>query len=461
MMSIREKLLLAVERYRLLASGDRVLVGVSGGQDSVALLALLTELREALEISLVVAHLHHGMRGEAADHDLAKVEELARRLQCKSVAEWADVPGLARARRVSVEVAGREARYDFFRRAAVEHHCSRVALGHTATDRAETLLMNLFRGAGLAGLASIPPRRDPYVRPLILVTRQETGDFCRSEGLAVCTDCTNSELRFQRNRVRESLLPQLEREYGPGVAEALSRAADHAWDELAWTEPLVEAAWARCGGSNGLRVVAVQELPAGLQQRVLRRFLRTGGHAVTDLSRQRWGELAALVAQDRTGKRVELGGGWSVQIEYGVLRLQGPTAAPAMWEGEVCLPVPGAAALPDGRCVVAEVAEAPPADSGGSDLAVLDAELAGDDLRLRLARTGDRFVPSGMAGHKKLQDFFVDNKVPPRDRRPLVLIGHGGVLWVAGHRLAETARPHPGTRRFLVVRVTAAGAQNG
>jgi tRNA(Ile)-lysidine synthase len=452
-MDIREKLRRATERYRLLAPGDRVLVAVSGGQDSVALATLLGGLSDALRISLVVGHLHHGLRGEAADADQAQVAALAERLGCGFVAERMEVAALARERGTGIEVAGREARYDFFERAALAHGCDKVALGHTATDRAETLLMNLMRGAGLRGMASIPPRRGMFVRPLILATRQETGDFCRSQGVGVCEDRCNSDPAYRRNRGRAGLLPQLEAAYGPGLEAALCRAAEHAWDELEWTEALVAEAFERCRGENGLAAEATRALPRGLRQRVLRAFLESGGCALTDISEERWEALGELVSRGQTGKRVELGGGRSVCLEYGALKLRPPTDPP-LWSDELRLTVPGATQLLDGRWVVAEItATAPEVPSSTGDAAVLDAERAGSELVLRLPRPGDRFVPSGMTGHKKLQDYFVDTKAPQPERHPLLVVGHGEVLWVVGHRLAETARPDEHTRQFVTVRV--------
>ncbi len=448
-MNIRDKLLAAVERYGLLEPGDRVLAAVSGGQDSLALAVLLGDLREDLGISLAIGHLHHGLRAEA-DADQAYVAALAERLGCEFVTERAEVAALARERRIGLEVAGREARYAFFERAARSQGLNKVALGHTASDRAETLLMNLMRGAGLRGLASIPPRRGMFVRPLILATRQETADFCRSRGLEVRHDNLNSDPAYRRNRVRAELLPKLEADYGPGVEAALCRAAEYAWEELEWTEPLVAEAVERCTEGEGLRAAEVRELPPGLRQRVLREFLQRAGRT-EDISAERWEAFFDLATRAESGKQVELGRGLSVCKEYGLLKLA-PSDTAREWPEELRLPVPGTVSLPDGRAVSAELAADGPPESG-PEVAVLDADRAGMELTVRLPRPGDRFTPSGMTGHKKLQDYFVDAKTPRGARRALLVLGRGEVLWVVGHRLAETARPGDETRRFLVIRV--------
>lgn len=458
-MTIRDKLLRAIERYDLIAPGDRVLVAVSGGQDSVTLALLLAELAEQLEISLVIGHLHHGLRGEEGDADQACVASLAQRLGGPFVTEQADVAALAAEERCGLEEAGRTARYAFFERAAREHRCSKTALGHTGTDRAETLLMNLFRGSGVYGLRAIPPRRDSIIRPLILVSRQETGDFCRSRDIVACHDACNADSSFLRNRVRADLLPHLEREYGPGIEAALCRAADSVWDEVEWTEPIVAQAMQEAlTGQSGeaLSVRALQAMPTGLRHRVLRRFLQQVGIGHRNISSERWAALEEFVIRPQTGRKLELSLGRGVQIEYDSFKVC-PQVEPPLSVASVVLAVPGKATLPDGTTIEAGLrshSEALPA--ANSPQAVLDAERAGTELTVRYPQPGDRFTPLGMKGSKKLQDFFIDNKTPARERHPLLVTNlHGEILWVVGHRLAETAKVDDETSEYLILSVNA------
>ena len=456
-MTIRDQLLQAVARYDLLDPHDRVLVAVSGGQDSLALLMLLHDLVSELQLELVVGHLHHGLRGEVADADQQHVGELAAQLGLPYATDRTDVAALAKAEGVGVEAAGRRARYAFFDRAADAHGCNKIALAHTATDRAETLLMNLFRGAGLPGLRSIPPRRGRIIRPLILVSRQETGEYCRITNMKVRLDSTNLDPTPLRNRVRANLLPQLEQEYGPGIEAALCRAAEHVLAEIEWTEPFVAQALEAARQDEGLAVAPLQEMPRGLRQRVLRRFLAEAGHPLTDLSQERWEALEALVESGGTGRRLELSAGPGVELIYGVLQTVGPEDDADHCEAVFRLPVPGRVDLPDGSGLTATLGE-PGADDfppASADEAVLDADRAGDVLLVRQPRPGDRFVPLGMSGQKKLQDFFVDEKVPPRQRRPwLVTDEAGDILWVVGHRVAEAARVHDPTARRVMLRLS-------
>jgi len=455
-MSITTKLMQAVARYDLLAPGDRVLLGVSGGQDSVTMALLLHELSSELQVCLVVGHLHHGLRGDVADADLQFVAELARRLGLPFSSEQVNVAALAAKERVGLEEAGRRARYDFFERAAAKHGCNKIAVAHTATDRAETLLINLFRGAGLQGLRSIPPRRGKIIRPLILLSRQETADYCRTQSIAACHDVYNQDPAYLRNRLRAQLLPQLEREYGPGIEEALCRAADNMLEELDWTEPLVQQALAGAREDDALRVSALHELPAGLRHRALRRFIELSGASLSDLGYSWWRALDELVEQARTGNKLELNGQDFVELEYDLLRLHRRPLPPAGPAEAAELPVPGSVTLASGTILCADIlAELPSLPQADELRAVMDAAKAGPLLGVRAPRPGDRFVPLGMTGSKKLQDFFVDSKVPARKRGPLLVTNAAGeVLWVVGHRLAEGAKVTDQTRRYLVVTVS-------
>ena len=456
-MTIRDKLLRAVERYDLISPGDRLLVGVSGGQDSVALALLLVELAGELQITLVIAHLHHGLRGEAGDADRQFVADLAARLGLPFVSEETDVAALGREEKCGLEEAGRLARYRFFERAAAEHQCGKIALAHTATDRAETLLMNLFRGAGLYGLRAIPPRRDNIIRPLLLALRQETEDYCQRLGLEPRHDACNADRHHLRNRLRADLMPQLERDYGPGLEQALCRAADSLWDEIEWTEPLVEQALteAATDAPSSLSLPALRTMPPGLRQRVLRRFLQQSGEGLNDISQERWLALEALIKEGQTGRKVELGLGRSVQLEYHLLRVC--TQDQPLEHSACCVPlvVPGQVTLADGTVIEAALTALPPDLPEASSLrAVLDARRAGSTLLVRHPQPGDRFSPLGMGGTKKLQNFFVDNKTPPRGRHPLLVTTMDGeILWVVGHRLAEQAKVDDATDAYLILSV--------
>src|SRR5690625_1796301 len=215
-------------QYRMWEPGDRIIVGVSGGPDSVALLHVLTLLgagEPTPPFTLVVAHLHHGLRGASADADAELVAALARRWGLDAVIERTDVAALARTRGVGIQEAAREARYEFFLRLAKERGADRIALAHHADDQVETVLFRFLRGTGPKGLAGIPPVRGAIIRPLIEVTRETILDHCRRYDLPFREDPSNLDMRYRRNRIREELIPLIEERYNPAFRSAMIRLA--------------------------------------------------------------------------------------------------------------------------------------------------------------------------------------------------------------------------------------------
>ncbi|MFW5868447.1 MAG: tRNA lysidine(34) synthetase TilS, partial [Armatimonadota bacterium] len=418
---LHERVLDAIERYDLLDGAESVLVGVSGGQDSVALLHSLAALRPDLRVAAV--HVHHGMRGERADRDVACVEGLCESLSVECFVARRDVPAESAESGLNAEQAGRLARYEEYECVAQERGFDRIATGHTGTDRAETLLLNLFRGAGLRGLSSIPPRRGQIIRPLILTTRAATAGYCGRHGLVVCTDASNLDPEYaKRNLLRLTLMPLIEEQF-PGAEQALMRACEAVEEELEWTDPLLRVALEastlrRCGESLALDAEALAAEPDGSLHRILRMALEDMRGDLEGLSREHIERIAELTRSDATGSVVELPGQLRVRKEYETLLIEPDEPGDRLPDESAPLPAPGEATLPArGVTVEAETVEAPEDFAAGDELiAYISTEAAADGLVLRNHRPGERFVPLGMTGSRKLQDFFVDEKVPRRMR---------------------------------------------
>lgn len=447
-----------ISEHGLLAPGDRVAVAVSGGPDSVCLLAVLRELAPDWGLSLHLAHLDHMFRGEGSAADARFVQDLARRWELPTTIERIDVPAYCAERGLSPQAGARELRYRFLERTADAVKADRIATGHTADDQAETLLMRLVRGAGLAGLSGIPPRRGRIVRPLLTVTRQAVLDFLASRKLPFVTDPSNSSPVYTRNRVRSEVLPVLER-LNPRAVEALAHAASLLRDEEAAQEQAADALL------DGLLLQQEDEvridrdrflglLPA-MQRRGLRRAAGLAAPG-TDLSSVRMEEALGFAGSAQTGRAMDLVQGLVLAREYASLVLR-PSAAPFAFDRE--LVVPGTTVLPDLELeVITEFIRA------GNDRtekgnylwqAEFDYAKIALPLRLRSRRPGDAFHPAGMAGSsKKLQDLFVDAKVPRalRDRVPL-LASDRDLLWVLGHRTDGRFLPGPGTVQVLRVTI--------
>ncbi len=394
--------LATVRRRRLLAPDDVVLAAVSSGPDSTALVAALAALRDAGAIEKVIGlHVDHGLRPGG-------VEDAA----CAAAAcERLDVPFESVRVRVAagnVQAQARRARYAALREAAARAGATRIATGHTRTDQAETVLLRLVRGAGARGLAGIPPRRGPFVRPLIDRSRQEGIAWLAELGLPWRDDPTNATPRFARNRLRLSLWPQLVA-LAPAAERALARAADLAReDERALSARGREIA---VGGAAAVPLAALAGEPVAVRRRVVRRLWRRAGGRAARLEAKHVEAVLALVRRGRPG-RTALPGGIEARCRYGTLELGRPAAPPAPFP-DVAVPGPGRYVVPS-RGVV--------------EVTARDAGAVPWPIALRTRRPGDRFRPEGGRGTKKLKSWLIDRKVPREVRDGLLLVAAGGTV---------------------------------
>ena len=449
--------------------GDTLVVGVSGGPDSLALLDLLHRLSGSIGVSFHVAHLDHRLRAASAD-DARFVLSLAESLGCLATIEATDVAQLARERRLGVEEAARLARYSFFARVVAATGASAVALGHNADDQVETILLALLRGAGPGGLRGMRTLSTRHVeelgelrvlRPLLDVTRAEIEGYLRERGIEPRRDSTNAETSFRRNRVRHELLPAL-RAYNPRVGEAVLRLGRLANADEEYLDGRVAELWPAVAeegtGAMRLRRGALSTLPASLLGRLLRRAFAGLLGDSRELEAAHVEAAQALLSSERTGGALDWPRGVSVRLDYEWLIVERPDKAAA----ELALPdvgielaMPGITCLPTGDRIVARLTGMPCRwEDTGRDHADLDLDLAGTRLTARRRRPGDRIVPLGMRGEKKVQDLLVDAKVPraARDHVPIVE-GPAGIVWVAGVRVDERYRVEPGTKIVACLRV--------
>lgn len=453
----------AVREHRMLAPGDKVLVGVSGGPDSLVLAHSLWSLREELGVSLHVAHLNHMIRPEA-DEEAEAVRRFAGRLGLPVTVGAVPVGELARAGGLSLEEAGREARYRFFRDVRQAVGAGKLALGHNRDDQAETVLMRLVRGAGPAGLAGIPPVREGWIiRPLIEVPRAHIEAYCREAGLEPVQDPSNRSPAHLRNRVRWELIPLLEERYNPRIREVLHHLAATFRDEEEWLRPLVDEAFSRCArqalGTVAVDVAAFASCPKGLRRRLVRRAAALARGDAAYAPPFEHVEACLRLAGMPVGKRLELPEGVAVWRDYGAIVFARKDRLAARPPFRYRLEVPGALVVEEaGVRLEAELARRPPPADGRS-VAVFDADLVGGVVEVRNRRPGDRFHPLGLGASKKLKEYFINEKVSRRERDlvPLVVIPGAGerddtIIWVVGHRPDARFQPGPDTRRYLVLR---------
>lgn len=464
------RVLETIREYEMLQKGDSIVVGVSGGADSVALLHLLWGLKDRHELKLFVAHLNHMFRGRESEEDAEYVEALCKSLSLPVYVESFDVPAYIRETGLSSEDASRIIRYELYRKVARTVGASKVALGHNADDQAETVLMRILRGTGSTGLSGIPPVRMMddlmIIRPLINVRRALIEEYCREHGLVPRVDSTNLKPMYMRNRIRLELLPLLEKEYGASVVSHLTVLADLMRQEDAYMESEAERAYARCridGTEVCLSVSKVSVLPVALQRRVIRRAL---AECKGDVLNIEFGHVEGVLKQlssDRVNWQLHLPQGLVVQKEYYVLRflLQPEEQGEGDKEFEYVLEVPGMTFIPEGRIVLeAEVLHASnPTERraiidtlDGKKRVGFDREFLPPELLVRSRQPGDRMDVFGMHGSKKVKDILIDEKVPPHKRERIpVLAGNDVVYWVIGLRAGRNACITERTTEIVVI----------
>ena len=396
-------ILRTIAAHDLFHRGDRVVVAVSGGPDSMALLHALWELRERLRLSLEVAAIDHGLRADAAA-EVALVGERAAALGLPFFPLRVDVAAARRVHRASLQDAARRLRLDALATLAEAHGAARIALGHQADDQAETVLFRIVRGTGLPGLAGIPFRRDRFVRPLLDVGRAEVLRYLRRRSIAFVEDPSNADARFARARIRHRLLPALAQE-NPRITEAL----------------VALAAAARAGA-------------AGQQSDV----------ALASLSRRASAAVSRLKQRGGSGA-IDVAGGRRVEVSYGQARITPRrNGAAGARQGRVVIDGAGAYGWSPGMRLRVIVG-----DDGGA----FDADRIAWPLVMRARRPGDRMRPRGGRGSRKLSDLMIDAKIARAARAtlPIVTSADDVVLFVPGLRVAEAGRPVAATSRRLTV----------
>jgi tRNA(Ile)-lysidine synthase len=424
---------------KMLEPGKALLVGVSGGPDSVALLDVLVKCGWRPH----VCHLNHQLRGPASDADAEFVRDLAARYGLESTIEWRKV--------ASDEGGARRARHEFFTEVAAKTGLQKLALAHTADDQAETFLLRLLRGAGVPGLVGIWPERQlgklRVIRPMLKVRRDEVLEYLKTAGLTFREDASNADTRYTRNRVRHELLPLLERDFNPAIREVLVNTAEILRDEDFYLlHHVAQRFYMTVCQNDTLNVKALANCPVAIQRRVLRFWLGGDAESAPSFSFDQIEAVRHAALGDSPSAEVDLPYELVAYREYEWLRKASRRELEAV-RGRWPLSLSGETVIGelDVRFVVGEEGER------------FDAEALGKDLFVRTWESGDRFQPLGMSEEKKLQDFFVDEKVPRRRRGrvPLVCAADGRIAWVVGHRIAEPFKVTERTRR--VVRIQAVG----
>lgn len=449
-----DKAVETIEKYHMIKNGDSIVIGLSGGADSCALTLLLSKLADKYALKLTAVHINHGIRGEEADSDERFAEGLCRRLGVDFMPFHCDIPAEAKKRGLGEEETGRIIRYEKFRETALKTGADSIAVAHNLNDIAETLMMNLCRGAGMKGMGGISPVSGNIIRPLLYCSRKEIEEYCAENGIDYRTDSTNLQNDYTRNKIRNLLLPWLKENINPSADMNMAKTASILREEEEFMERLADKAFRECllKAENGRIILDAEKLKA-MDRVIIKRVLRNAiGKAKGDPRNigMTHTENAEEILYGQTGKKISLPGNIGAVKGYGTLEIykkRNDAKAGYCYE----LSVGEKIYIPemDRFVLLSEKQEDFPNSCSNIYTKKIDYDKIKDRIVLRTRQAGDILTIKG--GKKKLKDIFIDDKIPAQERDRFPLIAEGNSIIAAGDRLGYEYYVSGRTKKILYI----------
>lgn len=475
-----------IQKYHMLTCGDRVIAGVSGGADSVCLFLMLLELREKIGFDLIAVHVHHGLRGEAADQDQQFVEALCEQHRIPLEIFRVNLESIAKKRKQSLEEAGRMVRREAFDSVCQKYGGNKIALAHHQNDNAETLLWNLSRGTGLDGLGGIRPVNGKFIRPLLCMNRKEIEEYLSKRKQSYCIDETNAGTDYTRNKLRHLVLPILEEQVNSAAVRHMNETMEQIWELQEYMQEQVEAAYQECVQEHSEKACWIQiqqnsfeTFPELIKKMVIRKGMEQVGGKKRDLSHKHVDVMMELMNK-QVGRTLDLPYEMHAKRNYEGIRLEKRRTyssgeekkAEIMQECMSELNIPGEIILADRnlkvRCKILEK----PKNLSIKDIPQkiytkwFDYDIIKSSLYIRTRQAGDNIVIDEKGHQKKLKSWFVDEKIPKEVRdSQLLLAENNDILWVLGHRMSQAYQVKQSTKWILQIEVETyksdGGKENG
>jgi tRNA(Ile)-lysidine synthase len=439
-------------KHQLISDGDKVIVGVSGGIDSIVLLDLLMELKGRHHLEIAVAHINHRLRDEESNEDENFVKKVAEDYGIECYVHGVDTRAFMVEHKASLQVGAREIRYKFFETVKILKNFTKVATAHNANDNAETVLFNLLRGSGANGLGGIPVKRGDIIRPLLFAERSEIEQYAKLKSLKFREDSSNVKDYYTRNFIRHSILPQIREKINPAVINTLNRAGE-IFQELGYfINNEVRILYKNIaknfdGRKLVLDIFKLKNSLLFIQENIIILALRDFVHGEVDYVKVH--SIMDLINSE-TGSSIEIGSAVVVYRDrYNLVFIRNPKE-PAEFVAEI---IPGKKYEFEEFFFNSDIVERSEVHFSLSPVVeFVDADLAGGALTLRNWQPGDWFMPLGMKGRKKISDFLVDSKIPVYQKNNvLVLSNKDGIIWVCGLRVDDRFKLKEDTRRILKV----------
>ena len=475
-----------IQKYHMLTCGDRVIAGVSGGADSVCLFLMLLELREKIGFDLIAVHVHHGLRGEAADQDQRFVEALCEQHRIPLEIFRVNLESIAKKRKQSLEEAGRMVRREAFDSVCKKYGGNKIALAHHQNDNAETLLWNLSRGTGLDGLGGIRPVNGEFIRPLLCMNRKEIEEYLAKRKQSYCIDETNAGTDYTRNKLRHLVLPILEEQVNSAAVRHMNETMEQIWELQEYMQEQVEAAYQECVQEHFEKACWIQiqqksfeTFPELIKKMVIRKGMEQVGGKKRDLSHKHIDVMMELMNK-QVGRTLDLPYEMHAKRNYEGIRLEKRRTylsgeekkAGIIQECMAELNIPGETILADRnlklRCKILEK----PKNLSIKDIPQkiytkwFDYDIIKSSLYIRTRQAGDTIVIDEKGHQKKLKSWFVDEKIPKEVRdSQLLLAENNEILWVLGHRMSQAYQVKQSTKWILQIEVETyksdGGKENG
>ena len=468
------KIVQTINTYGMVEKGMSVLVGVSGGPDSTALLHVMMDVSERLSLKLGVAHLNHCLRKEASDNDEAFVVSTAKQFNLPCYVEKKDILNDQKKTGQSLEEAGRMARYRFFESVCRKNGFDKIAVGHNKDDNAELILIYLLRGSGTAGMGGIPSKRDNIIRPLIRTSRDEIINYLNTQKATYATDASNYDERFLRNKIRHMLIPLLEKEFNPKISSSLNRLGEIMQTEDAWINHLIIPVFEKTVITKdthriSLSVFELEKLHLAPQRRVLRKAIQQVKGNLRRITYTHIHSISKLLENDYVDGRLDLPGRIRVTKKSGqlviakekkslrLIEVVGKTKKPFVFEQVLSKsdissekPVYIKKIKTYVTFLKTDCDSIHDMTASKNQEAYFDWDLLKFPIIVRNYRKGDRFTPLGMTGTQTLKKFFINNKINPLKRScvPIFLSGKQ-IIWIGGIRIADSIKVTDATQTVL------------
>lgn len=448
-----------INKYSLILRGDKVIVGVSGGADSMALLDILCELKDTLDISIIAVHVNHCFRGKDADDDQKFVEDYCKKVGVPCESFKINVSEIAKNEGLTSEEAGRKVRYALFDEVLAKYNANTIATAHHQNDNCETLLHNILRGSGLSGLCAIKPKRDKYIRPLIKVTRAQIEAYLTSKGITWRTDKTNAETDFTRNRIRHGLIPYIKENFNPSCEDALMRLNELCTDDNDFIDSYTHSAIKSCTVASSVSSVTLDREQfnrehIAVKRRIIRAMLERLSVPLKDVHMVHVDSCIKMIAESQSGASTKISSCNVILEQSGVSFIVGDITSS---DFELEITAGQKIYIPQAELFVS-VERVDKMGKPSPSCVYIDADSIDDSLTVRNRRDGDKLVPFGMKGTKKVKDIFIDKKIPLSKRNNIPIFVHNNkVIWVSGCCISEEFKITDNTNTILQLKTEQKG----